>query len=77
MNSMYEEVLLPIRVPVGVYCFNSEGRFPVTCGHLDFDDYGTGGCYVRCMKSIGLPKLTESGKVFKPSECIKLQRNNK
>lgn len=73
MLSNYEEVLLPIRVPVGIYCFRSDGPFPVTCGHLDFEDFGLGGSYPRCLKHLGTLVYTESDKIVKPDACLKLR----
>jgi hypothetical protein len=69
MLSDYEEVALPIKVPVGVYCYNSNEPIPVTCPHIDFE-----WDYPRCTMFIGNNlKLTENGTVFKLDECAKLR----
>jgi len=73
MLSNYEMVLLPIRVPVGVCCFNSNEPFPVTCENLDVDDYGDGGCYPKCLKYLGDLKYTDGGIILKPRACLRLK----
>jgi len=77
MLSNYEEVILPIRVPVGVYCFNStDGPECVTCRHLSIEDCNYGDSYIACRLGLGGLKYTNNGKILKAPGCLKLRRAN-
>jgi hypothetical protein len=74
-DNYYKEVLLPITVAIGDYCWGCErtplGSFHRICTHFDNE-----GGHPVCNLDIGQLHYDRRGYVLKPLQCLILQNVN-